>query len=938
MQTLLDGVDVTSQFGPADSSGTRTAIVTTPAINLGKNQLQISSGSLSANSSFFLTLLGAAAPSASLPLLVPIRTRVLSPNTDGSKATDYNIAIHTDPTNPSAQILIPASTPSDGSNTGFQVVYLSRLDLSVVSNVTVPNQTQPGGFSQGAFYSTITSPPPGCGTIGCLLAIQSLGKIGYTPCVNPDTSGGSYNAGDCYAFGSILNQLGLSARLPYANGSNPNVAFSSITNITANFSFHPGDFFESLTCSGSNYDPGAAPCDYLGYPNTSFTAPTNATPSQIGNISGALIRDNYSNYTFAQNAYDSYTSTQNASTARFAFATDPSGLSHTISVNGTDYPTSSLNGSKGGFHLLILNAKDLSVEQNVTFPSSKSGDASEVTQMTSMIDGYKSYGNLFFIAAFGNTTYNGASRSNWYQASQVMNQLGGTQQVFYMVNNPEMNPVALDDYSLVGSFEDGSLNTDPNPYPTGLESQYGAEMSSVISRATELNPLSSDMEGVLRINNQGFYAPTSTGHNIGLSTDTNAQLLSASLLSPTAWPYANDSGKQAAYNWISLQLCCTDIRSAYVNLNISPSIWLAKLQSLQYDPANIPNSTQADFSAMVEQLTTEFQYVELVRLFQSNVTGLYQDQQANISLLLQQDSSKVVENLQVELTTPAHPATWSVILNQVLGVASALSGFVPGGATVTNGVKTAIAVGSLIAAQAGAHTNTPAGSPLKAEENEEITVAQLAGTAADEFSNTLTSMGGEFDRIVSDWGRLKAMGAPLLGNQIPWDGNSAGQLLAAYDRLYQRDLYTKLLQANNVVQYMPYVGHTHVITGADQNNAGSTCDFPSYFKKYPALLWYPNGSGNYDPNDPNGTNPNGGQHLFPYDYQWGVYTAVDTSYQGEGCVGNKHDYTNTFGLFSPLDPGNPDALGAYPYWVYTRQGWKNVTNNQLTPCYDEGDC
>src|SRR5262249_31555781 len=158
---------------------------------------------------------------------------------------------------------------------------------------------------------------------------------------------------------------------------------------------------------------------------------------------------------------------------------------------------------------------------------------------------------------------------------------------------------------------------------------------------------------------------------------------------------------------------------------------------------------------------------------------------------------------------------------------------------------------------------------------------------------------------------------PLLADQIPWDSNSAGQLLAAYDRLYQRDLYTKLLQTNNVVQHMSYIGHTHVVTGSDQNNAGSTCDFPSYFNKYPSLLWYHNGATNTDPNDPDGTNPNGTQNLLPYDYQWEVYAPVEMHYDGEGCAVNKIGYADTFGLFSPLDPGNSDALGAYPYWVYT---------------------
>jgi hypothetical protein len=32
-------------------------------------------------------------------------------------------------------------------------------------------------------------------------------------------------------------------------------------------------------------------CDALGFPNTSFSAPVTAVPSQLGTMSGVLIRD-----------------------------------------------------------------------------------------------------------------------------------------------------------------------------------------------------------------------------------------------------------------------------------------------------------------------------------------------------------------------------------------------------------------------------------------------------------------------------------------------------------------------------------------------------------------------------------------------------------------------------------------------------------------------
>jgi hypothetical protein len=922
MRALLDGVDITNLFGAPDSSGVRSVMVSTPAINLGKNQIQITSGVFSANTSFFLALPDSvSSPTAPPSLLVPIQTRVVK--NDGSKPTDYNIAVYPDPNNPTTPTLYQATAPPSGANQGFQILYLSRVDLSLISNITVDNFPPPqdGEFQFFPFYANASSPPSACPTVGCLEIIQSIGTIGYAPCISNSEA---TNTKDCASFAAMLNNLGLSGRLAYANGANPNIAFSSISNVPSSSGL-AGTFFESLTCSGSDYSTSLPLCDNLGYPNTSFTALSNAPPSQLGNISGALIRDNFNNYTFAQNA----------PAARFASLTTNNGHSHNFTVNGVDYPSSSLNGADGGFHVLILNAKDLSLEQNVTFPSSMSGDATELNPMVSLINGYKSYGNLVFVAAFGLTTYNGSSRGTWYNASLLAPQLGGTQQVFYLLNNPALNPVVADDYSLVGSFQDGTFTNVSRPQLTGLESQYNPEMSSVISRVTERYPLNSDMEGILRVNNQGFYAATSYGHNIGLSTESNAQILSASLLAPVPWPFPGPSsgGSQAAYNWISLQLCCSDIRSSYVNLNVSPTIWLSQISKLTYDSSKISNSSQADFDAMVQQLSTEFQYVALVRNFQNNVVSLYQDQQANISLLLQEDSDKVLQNLNISLSTPSKPASWIDMLNSVLTVESSLLGIIPGGGgvgPVTNAVRAAISLGTVIASDSASHTNTPAGSPLRAIENEEITAAQLAATAANEFSATLISVGGEFDRVVTDWGRLKALGAPLNAGQVSWDGNSSGRLLSAFDRLYQRELYIKLLQANNVVQYMPYTGDTHnVIQNAD-NGAGTDCDLRTYFRKYPSLLWYPNGLPNTDTKDPNNQPPPN----FPYEYQWGTYAPVNTNDQNEGCAGNGPGYTNTFGLFNPLDPGNADSLGAYPFWIYTRKNWATVYNERLTPCYE----
>jgi hypothetical protein len=935
MKALLDGVDISSQFSAADSSGVRKVQVNRPALNLGKNQIQVIDGTLRASSSFIVSLGGGGTglgQSASLPLLIPIQTRYVTG--DGSAATDYNIALYEDPNNPNTPTLIQAQTPSGGSNSGFQIVYLRRSDLSVVVNTTVTNQNVFGGYLQTLFYWALTESVPACGSGGCLLIVQSLGTIGYTPCAYTAT----YNTEDCDGFGELFMGLGGSARWLYANGTNNQIAYSFIGNTPGGPGAGgntAGTYFERLTCSGSNNNPNN-PCDFLGSPNTSGTAPSNATPSQVGNIAGVLIQDNFNNYTYAQNAPP----------VSFSSGLDNTNVSHRFTINDVDIWSNFFGTGNGGFHVVVLDRTTLNMVDQASIKHDPNGN-SELPALQNFVNQYNTYGNLILLAAFGNTAYQvsskpvaTANRAAWYSiAHNLIPLLGGTEQVFYLANNqehcptlPPPTPCQMDDYTLIGGPVDH--------LDTGLENEVGAEMSSVIARETELTPLDSTVQGFLEMDHEGYYSAKQFGHatglggDVGLSSPVNAELLSASLLNPTPWPFPgpNTAKAQAAYNWISPQLCCPDVRSASLNLNVDPSIWLSQLQQLTFNANNIPDSDQDDFDAMKQQLVTEFQYVTLVRLYQSNLLGLYQDQQANLSLLLQQATNDVIQDLQIQLTQMVPKASWTTTLEQVFNVESALVGFIPEASEVTNGVKVALALGTVAMQRSADHTNSASGQSLKAQENAEVQASDLAGNAADEFASTLITLGNEFDRIVSDWGRLKTVGGPLLADQVPWDSNATGLLLRGYDRLVRRDLYTKLIMANaQVIQY-PYTSDEAFTTDTSYQHGDFECAWDSEnlsnYWQIPAkpLLFYPSGQPNTDYN-------NGRCCNYPNDFDWGIWALVFTQHSSDDCA-RDHTQPSTFGLFQPLDPNNSDALGSYRLWFFTQEGYDvNVTNNTV-PCYD----
>ncbi len=936
MKALLDGVDISAQFAAADSSGMRQVQIDRPAVNLGKNQLQVSSGSTVTQSSFVVALsnggnsgIGA---SATLPLLIPIQSRVLTG--PGNNAVDYNFALYEDPNNPTNPTYVRAP---EGAIAGFQVAYLSRADLSVVSNQTVPNP-DPGAddyFGASALSQALGSVPAGCGTAGCLLLVQSLQTIGYTPCSYPYP----VRENDCQTWTTLFSSLGGSGRVGYANETSQQVAYSFVGN-TSLAPLLPGTNFERLTCSASSG------CEQNAAPSSDSTAPSDATLAQIGNFSGVLVRDNFNNYTYAQNAPP----------VSFSSGVDTTNVSHRFTINGVDYYSgfarNGKGGQLGGFHVVILDRTTLALKQNQWWQATVDQTAIQAVHNFLAQPSNMTYGSLVFFAAFGNTSYSGqTARNDWYDFSTLLPILGGTQQVFFLANNPQNpqppNVAFIDDYTLVGGPIDWN-----HAITTGLESEVGAELSSVISRETELYPLSSDMEGFLEMDHEGYYDAKVYGHNVGLSSVATAEMLSASLRNPTPWPFPGpDTAKsQAAYTWISQQLCCDDVRSAYVNQNVDPSIWLSQLQQLSFNANVLPGSDQADFDAMKAQLATEFQYVRLVRLFQGNVRNLFQDQQANIALLLQQAQDDVLANLtQVQLTdmVPAH--SLSGTLEDLFSVAAGLAGFIPGGGAITAGVKTALALGTVAVKDSASTTNSPTGQALRTQENVEIAAGNLAGQAADEFAQTLVSLGDQFDRIVIDWGRLKTLGGPLLANQVPWDSNVTGYLLRSFDTLTRRDMYTKLIGSPNVaeVEYYSYVTDQAYIGDTFSNTSNDVCTWsegnnidPYYQLANRPVLFYPSGAPNTDTEDTRGQQGSGSSvHFYPFDYQWAVWALVLDSEGGHECaVQHGQPDATVYGLFKPLDPNDTSALGAYRLWFFTRRGLPSFANgSQQTPCYD-GSC
>ena len=998
LSVLLDGADITSQLSAPDANGVQSAQVSQPAVNYGKNQVQVRYQTTQANSTFTLNTASGGGLESGVSIgseLVAITTRVLKQGATGTNATDWGIQV-----GDGAPILSPTPKDQNGNDCtqqcyGYQIVLLSRQDLSLISNnayeVANYDEIQPSALfiktlsslGQGN-YDTPSVPnkqpaPTQCEPSGCIMVMQSLVQTGYNPCYNGTTN---YSicppfVEDTNAVGTLiywLTKLGASADVLFANGLHPGnnyIGYSFIGNagsgqmpgtgaigardgkgniIVSNTPNTNGQF-ERLGCLKSRYQNSATICDNLGNGGSADNAGGSTDPQQAGRISGVFIRDNYNLFTFSQNAPQmSYT-----------FGTTLSGGTYTnvVSINGSttegagQYTMSGLPpGSGGGFRLLILNrthpdwadAKQLDKYYNFSIDG--------LAALENDINNFPDANGLFFLASMGNISHDDTDpvfSPHWESFIDYIQPLGAEPMTVRILgdNHKAFNSDGKDDYLLVGKM---------TPYAPPVVEQFTAgtqavtrsrytaqESGYVINRHTVANATSpTQVEGVLVMDHQGYYTPHMQATARGLMVPQVTSLASASLLAPVAWPYTANSQEQGTYTWISLALCCMDIRASYINLNVSPEVWLTQLDQLTFPPANDANYQQygnsftpTDFANVKDQLAQEFAYVADARNLQNNILSLYQDQQSNVGLILDQAASDIKADLFSDTPPPTTPTPWSTFTSDVFPVLSNLAGFLPEGGNVA---KTALGVGTLVVDNATDHSNDGSGvsQTMHALANEEVAEANLAQYAADQYADSLGTVGNDFKRVVTDWGRLKSVGAPIESGQLTWDPVATSMFLRAFDLTTRRQYYPLLMRDNSdfFVTHIRY-GDTQYYGRDDHFKWGNDegCDQSKFHEAQDNLTGYDD-----DGEDLRGTawwpgllqvsqGPSDDPHNPPA-YWWDIWAL------GEGPGTNDHcpepgqgPLPNTYGMFDPITIGDTtetNGLGLWKPYILQYGGWAHT--------------
>ncbi len=608
-------------------------------------------------------------------------------------------------------------------------------------------------------------------------------------------------------------------------------------------------------------------------------------------LDGYLATDSNGNYTFIQTDYVQYDITTDG----------------TIKIGGTTYTVADsykpgCNGeTSNSFHVLIVDRESLQpIQVNNTYCTAQSD--SEIGRLASDIPHVigNNEGLLIFIASNGhpipaNWNFGTDGDGRIYPLAQEIAQLGG-----YFETMVYLTP--SDTYSLVGA-----------PAPPSW-------VSSAWSRAREASSVYPDhpsggLHGVLARGRANWYSPIDADLTGKANLDFYDQVLAQQPAQPEAtFPqYASGSDELKAFQYISTQLCGQNCnpRNNYEDTNISIHDYLTELQSI-----TDPNNNNADctksanagltFCQVWQQLSTEFQYVDGIRSFASNLSQLGTINGVD-SLF---DLISTWQTVQATLPPPPQPTAPSLvspIVNLVLGLGVAA----PTPLAPLFGIAdTFFNFGmSLTTDQSGNQTASLA-----------TPVANLANQAQANFHGQLSTLGTQFDLIYEDWGKMKPLGSFLASGQQAWSWgqSTASDISLRMNPAVKQGMYQSLMSAVYAIgSYLPTTPST-VSNGwgyyplARQPNAyrvlvnrsspytplSQPFDIPAYIP-----YTYPTDTGNQWADDPRTA-------TLLSDYSWLGISAINTPVTGTTDNFQYQPPTEDLRtqLFNPVSKG---GLGVY---------------------------
>ncbi len=859
----LNGSDITSNF--TESERIASARIK-DGVYVGNNRLSVTGVSfLPVRHRFSYappTSAGSSAPAP--PDSMPIQTQVQTNNSSGQETNGVEVAqtIYANPGPPTdwQLLLLSRTNLSLVANRHYTITPGQEDNYAALDQLM--SDIQPRGalinscglpgclvVLQGPVNNASFSPYP-CGSITphdvaeCLAVKSALASIGATETSAFITPGDPSGAG--YSFIGIVGRATLSAGVNFERLTCSNSSGCLTLPVPTPEDSNPL-FMGGIAPNGVD---GVMPT--LAGTSDSGTRDIPATPYSPsmtvynnGAMRGVLVPDNNNKYAF----------TWGAPPIRFqmgAAADDPnknivilqlpaaSNMRFPDGQNTLAEESSMLpSGQVGGFHLVILDATTFKTLANATYvdnvtlcptacPSPDGTTVYALDQLPAALKQFTSRGNLWFLGSIGDLKHDyhffgvgtkfTYGQDIWDRVAQSVQDLGGTYATFAMLDNPALagddydqyvkdRVPTDDDYNMVGQLW---INV------SGVPNPYAAEASRAISRQTVLYPVAGNMQGVLKKGHDGLYRAYQHSQYGGVLPQPAVDFGNASYLHRMPWPLTgpNDPmGPKNAYEFISEQLLdcatCDDIRSAYTNTNESPSIWFTALSNLHppsdcNGPTNPCGFDDSDFATAKAQLLQEFQDLRSLRALQNNMLTAALAEEPNFNSLLTAVADNVLASIPYTTTIQIGANTTDDTLN-LIGDVAGFAGLIPDiGSGITAGVQTGLGLYELLSDD-GTTAYDPNGLSLMQQAQDFAQIAQLANERANQYSESIASIGAAFNRIVSDWGRMQAAAAPVINNTLQFNVQDLGQYyLPAFNLATRRSLYAALMPLNYYAVHYRY--------------------------------------------------------------------------------------------------------------------------------------
>jgi len=498
-----------------------------------------------------------------------------------------------------------------------------------------------------------------------------------------------------------------------------------------------------------------------------------------GSLAGYLRRGGLGNFSFVSAANETLDT-------RAAGSTDTVNV---VRVAATDYTSETLVPGTSGFQVVVLDSR-LRMLDNKTFVINGLGSNPDFQPQTTAMQEYLGdlpLGRLVIVQSINSpfgwqpewvndaplvnsefaNDYNKVVQRGpnlWYSPATVgetlagiIGLLGGAKAHDQFAALNDVGGERTNGFTMVASV--GQMNTqnataDTEIAPVLPGSEPVVQVGSTLSTPSEQIVRTDRVVGVLQRDRRALWMVSSNATFDRPSTPGIEEITYQAL---TDWPLSSGADNQRANCYFASELFAglgyTDVRTAYYSSDLTPDLWLSKVNSLRnlewHDALQCSGRTfsESAFDAVQTQLADEMNMVATVAGVFADWVGLFEDANFANYIDLQTIANAIISDIESIDASDQSTVKTDKIVSSSLDIAGAIS------SVVVPELGAALFVMSGVFGLAAATNNDSTGQPSLAPLESEV--SSLAESLVTQLSGATANFSQIQNILVSDWGKLQ---------------------------------------------------------------------------------------------------------------------------------------------------------------------------------------